>query len=82
MGILKSYETKQKGALSIVHGPDCILFNSGADPDFNKGGCLNEKGCTVAKPLSQWLCSCGGWVWEGVAPSCAKRGSWSNYDIL
>ena len=33
---------------------------SGADPDFNKGGCLNEKGCTVAKPLSQLLCSCGG----------------------
>ena len=33
---------------------------TGADPDFNKGGCLNEKGCTVAKPLSQLLCSCGG----------------------
>ena len=33
---------------------------TGADPDFKKGGCLNEKGCTVTKPLSQLPCSHGG----------------------
>ena len=27
---------------------------------LRKGGCLNEKGCTVTKPLSQLPCSHGG----------------------
>ena len=32
-------------------------------------GYINEKGCTVTKPLShvQLVCSYRGWVWEGVS---------------
>ena len=43
-------------------------MHKGVNPDFNKGGCLNEKGCTVAKPLSQLLCSCGGGCGRGLPP--------------
>ena len=32
---------------------NALELTSGEDQDFNKGWFLNEKGCTVAKPLSQ-----------------------------
>ena len=58
---------------------NALELTSGVDLDFNKGWCLNEKGCTVAKPPSQLQSQCHscfaavGWVWEGVAQAGAIR---------
>ena len=59
------------------------IHYTGADPDFNKGGCLNEKDCTVAKPLSQLLCSCVGGYGRGFPlPRKARKLEQLGYSVI